>query len=252
MKILVCGDLHTKFHIFETVREMAKDYDRVVFLGDYVDEWDAIPETSYNLLKALIDYKKQYPKKVILLLGNHDLSEWQGKPFVCSGFNERTHALVASLYDKNASLFDIAYSENDLVFSHAGFVQEWVDKYFPNGFLTTQELADAINQDFHSQLESSLREGLWKYSDVGYERGGYSYPSPLWADEIELTNSPYKDFRQVVGHTPQHEIYKIDEPGKFLVFCDTFSLYPDKRPFGNNNLLEIEGQTFRPIQLTKN
>ena len=72
---LVVGDLHTKFDILEKAISYFNDdssIERIIFLGDYVDDWNKPPEASYNLLTRLITLKKAYPDKVVLLLGNHD------------------------------------------------------------------------------------------------------------------------------------------------------------------------------------
>lgn len=44
--------------------------DRVIFLGDYVDRGVA----SCQVLQTIMDFDKQYPGQVTVLLGNHD--EW--------------------------------------------------------------------------------------------------------------------------------------------------------------------------------
>ena len=67
MKILVCGDLHCKVHILEDAMEKFEegDFDKVVFLGDYVDDWDALSGDSLYILERLVDYKEQYKDKMI-------------------------------------------------------------------------------------------------------------------------------------------------------------------------------------------
>ena len=74
---LVVGDLHTKIDILEkaiSYFDNDSTIEKIIFLGDYVDDWNKPPEASYNLLTRLITFKKAYPDKVILLLGNHDFS----------------------------------------------------------------------------------------------------------------------------------------------------------------------------------
>ena len=50
-----------------------KNYDKVVFLGDYVDSFTISNIASYENLKDIIRLKKRDPNKVVLLLGNHDI-----------------------------------------------------------------------------------------------------------------------------------------------------------------------------------
>lgn len=124
-KILVCGDLHAKYNILEMVKEKAKDFDKVIFLGDYVDDWGKVPEASYNLLNSLIEWEKAEPKKVILLWGNHDLSEYYGGAFICSGYQPLVHSCVKDLYEDNLDLFQLTYYYKNYLFSHAGLTRGW-------------------------------------------------------------------------------------------------------------------------------
>lgn len=69
MKILTIPDLHGKTvwkNVFDT------NYDRIIFLGDYVDDFP--PTTDGEILDNLfkiIEIKKAFPEKIILLWGNH-------------------------------------------------------------------------------------------------------------------------------------------------------------------------------------
>ena len=239
-RTLICGDLHTKHHIFEKVKEKGETYDKVVFLGDYVDEWDAVPEASYNLLYDLIAYKKDNLNKVILLLGNHDLSEWFGRPFACSGFNPTTHTLVSSLLNKdnNWNLFQIAYAQDGILFTHAGVTKEWWLENLMDCH-TAEQVADQFQWVLENRNTDDEAERIFfNLAQAGYARGGYGYPSPVWADARELMESSIQ-MEQIVGHTPQHRLQIIKSFGRELTFCDTHSLYPDKTPYGSNELLEI-------------
>ena len=239
MKILFVGDLHAKYDILEKVKELSKTYDKVVFLGDYVDDWDAMPEASYNLLNSLIEFKLDNPDKVKLLLGNHDLSEWFGTPFMCSAYNQYTSALVGGLFSKHEDLFDIACLEGGLLCSHAGFTKSWVEKYLDSP-KSTLELVDTINYDFHHRKEEACEKNFLGLSDVGYARGGRNDdPSPLWADCTELIADWYP-VPQVVGHTPHRTITFYNMYDEEIYFCDTFSTYRDGTCYGNNTLLAIE------------
>lgn len=250
-RCLVCGDLHTKMQILWQVKEKAENYDKVIFLGDYVDEWGAIPETSYNLLFDLIEYKKQNPDKVALCIGNHDLSEWWGDPFTCSGFNPQTHNLIAGLMnqDNNWQLFQVAYALDNILFTHAGVTKTWAKRFLDSDETTADKIAKKLNWALLNRPDLQAEHIFFGLAEAGAARGGYGDPSPLWADEIELMADCIPNVEQVVGHTPQREIEIIDQFGKKLTFCDTHSLYPDGRPIGNNNLLEIVDGKKRIITL---
>ena len=254
-KILVCGDLHTKYDIFSKVKELARNYDKVVFLGDYVDEWDAIPEASYNLLWALVDYKKSEPDKVVLLLGNHDLSEWfpPNSLFHCSGRNSKTSTLVKPVYSENASLFQIAYSYKNYLFTHAGLTSQWAkDNKFEienrDDVPRASQWAYILNSLLLGNQDFVLGDTIRPLATAGYMRGGIHAPSPLWADEQELKYNPIYGVNQIVGHTPQrtttqHIVTNGDGTKTELWFCDTHSLMPSKEPIGDSSLLSIEDDT---------
>ena len=253
-KLLVCGDLHTKFNVLERVKELAKAYDRVIFLGDYVDEWNTVSEASYNILTDLIEYKKANPDKVILLLGNHDLSEWEPDLFECSGFNNYTHYLVKDLYTDNVELFKVAHHENDLLFSHAGFTTGWVRdlEFLPISVKkpkTAKEFDDLMIKTLLKKTYDKEAKYIWSaLGTAGPARGGWHSPSPMWADYSELIANPVPKITQIVGHTPQREIVKHafkngDGTSNYLYFCDTHSKYPDGTPYGNGDLLSINLKT---------
>lgn len=251
MKTLFVGDLHAKYHILEKVKELSKNYNQVIFLGDYVDDWNAVPEASYNLLKSLIEFRLDNPGKIHLLLGNHDLSEWFGRPFTCSGYNPLTSKLVEPNFSTYEHIFDIAYSDDTFIATHAGITKGWWNKYLsetPCKKLTPKVYADALNWTFHHRnTDVSAEEAFYGLADVGYLRGGHNIPSPLWADASELMEDGINSI-QIVGHTPQRTVtfYNID---KEIYFCDTFSTYTDNSPYGDNTLLVVENEQPYKIDL---
>lgn len=66
-KVLFVGDVHGDFHTIEIVKEIAKKYQRVVFLGDFVDrgkdDTDVVKELAEMYLNS---------NKFFVLGGNHD------------------------------------------------------------------------------------------------------------------------------------------------------------------------------------
>lgn len=247
--ILVVGDLHTKFHIFEKVKEIAESYDRIIFLGDYVDDWGAPPEASYNLLNGLIEYKNIYPEKVVLLLGNHDFSEWIGDSFICSGYSKFTSSLVKPLFEANKHLFKIAHYENGTIFSHAGFTNTWVKKYLPK-IKSPKRIVEKVNNSLLKWQDTEKDSKIfWGLASVGYSRGGYSEPSPLWADATELVTDWFP-VPQIVGHTPHTTASFYNKYDRKIWFCDTFSTYPDGIPYGDNSVVEMVGGTSSKFLLT--
>lgn len=235
-KVLVCGDLHTKYHIFEYVKSLACKFDKVIFLGDYVDDWNAPPEASQNLINALIEWKKTEPNKVVLLWGNHDLSEYVPNTFRCAGYNQRTSALVSGIFEKNKKLFQIAYAWNGILFTHAGLTENFAKQIGVDDL--EYKLTPIIADELNSLMGNS--ENLTRLAQSGQARGGISVPSPIWADKMELIEDYCSNLRQVVGHTPVEQVSKFEVGDTSLVFCDTFSTMPNGKPIGDGSLLGIE------------
>ena len=77
MKILIIGDIHSRRFWKKPLEENIDTVDKVIFLGDYCDpyqdegveyKWD---DTISNF-NEILEVKKKYNDKIVLLLGNHD------------------------------------------------------------------------------------------------------------------------------------------------------------------------------------
>ena len=271
--MLIVGDVHCKINIVNLVEKHLKDYDKVVFLGDYVDDWEMPAEASYKTLTRLIDLKKKNPEKITLLLGNHDLSEGWGGDFTCSGYKEETHSLVKDLYktrlDGNVPVFDMAYSKGNFLFTHGGLDERWFEdlklllkNHYPsllellNGKEGTLacKVANILGYGFLEGLSNPDDKLFRAFGQAGSSRGGLGNPSPLWADKSDLLGDENNEghapwgLNQIVGHTPVKtiETYQISDANKGskqLVFCDTHSeawvWYAGfSVPIGDNSFLE--------------
>lgn len=69
--IAFVGDTHGDFETTKAIVKRFFDVDHLVFLGDYIDRepvrWGALYNITYLLL-----LKQRYPKKIVLLKGNHE------------------------------------------------------------------------------------------------------------------------------------------------------------------------------------
>lgn len=249
MKTLICGDLHTKWHIFEKVKQLSKEYDKVIFLGDYVDDWNTVPEASHNLLVGLKEFYEEQPSKVTLLLGNHDLSEWLGDKFRCSGYNKMTHLLANGFFTRFGVIFKIAEYEQGFLITHAGVTEGWADKYIPE-WQTGAQIADKLNWAYRYWPDNEEAEKIFfGLSGVGYMRNGWDVPSPIWADINELLQDPLPQVNQIVGHSPVVTVQDFQSYGAKLWFCDTHSLFSNGKPIGDNTLLEIDNGKVKSLNL---
>ena len=210
-RILAIGDIHTKIWIIEKVAKVVNDYDKVIFCGDYADDFSATPQDTLNTWRTLRDVQSNNRKKIELVIGNHDYIYVNNTPSLQSGYNPITQVLIDVPENKNIKAWltglPVIIEIDGIAYSHAGIANEW------SGM-----------QDV---------EGLWNDT------------SPLWARPG--TSVVYNDSPQVFGHTPSRTCYEI----KHGVWCiDTFSTMPDGTPFGDGSVLQvIDGKKFTKIYL---
>lgn len=271
-RYLIVGDIHCKIWVIEAIKKQLNNYDKIIFLGDYVDGWIASPEMSYNTVKALVGLKLANPDKITLLMGNHCCGATFAGNFRCSGYNENTHSLVKDLYRTKDStgkhIFQLAYAKGNYLFTHAGLTSSFW-KYSVQGLSRERQkelgLATPLNkkqsyraEDIAFALNSLFDYGFIEpanalfniFSQAGQARGGYSDASPLWADKSELIADPMYHIRQVVGHTPVKTITfcksnNNPEARANLIFCDTMSEWYEPYtgltfPIGDMSLLELD------------
>lgn len=201
MKVLTISDLHGRT-VWKEVNFSA--YDRIIFLGDYVDSYNVDDETIYNNLREIIQLKRRQPDKFVLLTGNHDAQYLHFPHYRCSGFRAWAQPALSDLFRQHQTLFDIAHQGEAHLFTHAGVTNKWLSylllKIGHDAALITPDfdLAGLLN-DIHKQ-PLTFRNILF---EVGPRRGGYdAFSGPVWADRSETKVDYLTGFHQVVGHTP--------------------------------------------------
>jgi len=164
MKVLAIGDIHCKTWIIERVEALLHGYDRVVFVGDYADNWGASALDSAKTWVALMELSEENPEKVVLVRGNHDYIYTEQTPTLQSGFDEKTQIILdANLFLKDwLRSLPIVAEIDGVTYSHAGIDERW------DGDLTVGSL----------------------WTDV----------SPIW---VRPGIAQYVNIPQVFGHTPQ-------------------------------------------------
>lgn len=188
---IAIGDVHGLTFWKNAVEE--SEGKRIVFLGDYLDPYQYIPDRELlENLEEIIRLKMERPEQVILLLGNHDLhyiSELAGR---CRRYNLSISDDAGKLFRGHAGCFQIAYQDGDVLFTHAGVSQDWFETDF--GGMPDREVANQLNYPNDGQRAALYRAGECR----GGERGKIG--GPLWLDRREATN-PLHGYTQVVGHT---------------------------------------------------
>jgi len=211
----VIGDLHGK-DCWKEANLSA--YDKIVFIGDYVDHWN-LPDRviSRNLLEV-IDLKTKHPETVELLLGNHDVQYLHYPHFLCSGFRPQMQRLLTELFNVNRSLFKIAYQRGKHLFSHAGVTNAWYDEFLKLPILQQVREETDTPADLFNKIEQTSQRGL--LHRAGKIRGGYGSGGITWADKRELMADALDGYDQVVGHTVVLQMESCKFPGKSVTFID--------------------------------
>jgi len=198
-KLLIIWDLHW----LNIWKDLVKKYefDKVIFLGDYVDSFGVPDDEMVSNLQEIIKYKKENIENTILLWGNHDL-QYIDKKFRCSWYRHRIAKTLYNIYNPNKNLFKVVHLEWDYVFSHAGFTDWWINENF-------------LAWWFEEEL-NAIPDCL---SQVWFERWGCTkFGSPVWAwrEETEKDEFVLGSLIQVVWHTAVPHI--IDK--WHIIYCD--------------------------------
>lgn len=193
MDIITIGDLHGS----PAWKDVSfADWDRMVFVGDYVDSFEYDDQHILENLREVIRLKETHPGKVVLLWGNHDLSylflSKQGHG--CSGFRTGMAQHLHDLFSENRDLFLTAWQTGKYIWTHAGIVREWYEKFIEKKVTGDATLSDTLNRLF--------REYDPLLFHVGPLRGGcHSHGGVFWADIRETLHDPLPGYHQVFGHT---------------------------------------------------
>lgn len=199
MKTISIGDIHgidawkqavdgTQFNI--------DNFDKVIFVGDYVDSFNVSAVIQKHNLQEIINLKKKYPDKVVLLLGNHDI-QYMDYPYRrCPGFQGVFQIDYTQIFRENRNLFQAAYQVDNHLWSHAGVHYNYYIDYMENyhALNPNMSIADMINQDY-------AQSNHWVFN-IGWLRGGVcDVGGPFWLDRRNLWKNPLDGYHQVVGHS---------------------------------------------------
>lgn len=257
-KTFIIGDIHNKWNTVHSVinNSIKEDGhpDRVIFVGDIVNDWNSTPEEEVESTRSWAEWvqkKRDDGIEVITLMGNHDFSYVVGRehPHIgdivrqSPGFNlksfDRVHKIFKDINMEIAYLLHNRRTNRETIVSHAGFNEGWVSTYLgvdpdltPPAEIVARANAvgERLNKDDYSW------SALYK---CGRERGGRDrFSSPLWCGMNELSSSHIKGVDQIVGHTPVEGL--TCSPDGEVVFCDTFSTFTNGMNIGDNSIIVTE------------
>jgi 3',5'-cyclic AMP phosphodiesterase CpdA len=202
MKHLIIGDLHGR-DCWQDID--MKKYDKVVFLGDYVDSFTLPDDAIYDNLNNLIELKMRYWNRLILLLGNHDVQYRYFPRYQIKGFRPSMQQRLTGLFYRYWGCFQMAYQCGEHIFTHAGITNAWYDDFLRSPVLSRidpgkLDVAGIINTvaAMVNPMDRYLLYAEGIYRGVPGDMGN---GSPIWADRKETMFDMLLGYHQVVGHT---------------------------------------------------
>lgn len=216
MKIVALGDIHG-YQRWKRVFDQEKDFDLVVFIGDYFDSFHNRANDQIANFLDIIAFRDSMPDKVKLLIGNHDFSYYPGIE-TCSGYQKFFAPQIREVFFSNSNKLQVTFEHDNFTFVHAGISKTWMKNY-------ELESADDINKNFIS------RPSIFKFN--GYNPYGDDITQgPLWIRPSSLLADFWGTNFQIVGHTQMRNILFKDK----CIFIDTM---------GEGLYLVIDEQQFK-------
>jgi hypothetical protein len=203
-EILIVPDIHGR-----DFWKPALDYrGMVIFLGDYTDPYPKegfTQQNAYQGLLEIMDFKKQNPDRVTLLVGNHEM-HYYNSDYECGRFDYSYFKSYNAIFagEETAGLFQLCKQIDKYLFIHAGITKGWYDAHFDELSKLGNTLEEQVNNLFITNIEAF-------YEASRYRGGFHSAGSPLWADVSEFSDEQehFDDtVIQIIGHTQ----LKSDEP----------------------------------------
>ena len=212
MKTIIIGDIHGRT-IWKDIVNKEKDFDKFVFIGDYLDTHEDISgEQQLSNLLDIIEFKKANMDKVVLLLGNHDcqyLPFWEEQ---YSGYQMWQKWNFGKVLEENLGLFQMSYQlpDTNIICSHAGITGTWLKDI--NSFESViDNVSEFINDVFKYQPHAFKFRGSDMYGDSVES-------SPIWVRLPSLALDGI-NMVQIVGHTIQDKIEeKQGNWGNFTIY----------------------------------
>lgn len=228
-KRLVIGDIHGYFDTLKKIYD-AEQPDEVIIVGDYFDNFKNNADMNVQCFENIINLQ-QYHLSLNkgffkLLIGNHDY-HYLYTYDKCSGYNWRysnyAKTKLEELLQKGLIEFVYIDSDNDVIYSHAGVTNSWLNEYV-NINNSKVLIEDNVLNKINPELYSFRCGAAFDYTDT---YGNNKHHSPIWVRPAQLIDDFYYDsvndikYMQVVGHTHYGEIMSTVRDNIELYIIDT-------------------------------
>lgn len=244
-EVLVVGDLHGHVPHFQAVMkvaDLAAHPGRHLVVQEIVHGKFRYPkggDKSHQLVDLFAALKCQFPKRVHLLPGNHELAQWSERPVMKA--NENQNALfregVAEAYGPHAPAIYATYLE---LFKACPAVLRC-----PNGVLISHSLPSGRTLPLFDPARLEREE----YAPDDLEPGG-TYHSLVWGRDTSA-EAAANFLRKmgadllVSGHIACDEGFAVPNPRQVVLDCSEapggYVLFPADRPLAHEELVRCVG-----------
>lgn len=208
-KYRVIGDIHGRKNWIDLVTPFDEET-LYIFVGDYTDPyygWEKVTyEQMIEQILLMLQFKREHPDNVVLLLGNHDLQYIIGTGET-NRYDWQHSSKISAIFKENAELFsDIAFQVGEkYLITHAGVTLDWYQKEidFMRPDTTMEEICNQINKLWQEDKKAfTFGHNATKFSDY---YGDSATHSPIWIRPCSLWENNLFGFSsgkiQIVGHT---------------------------------------------------
>jgi hypothetical protein len=242
-QVLVVGDLHGNVPAFRQVlmqADLGKTPNRHLVLQELVHgPWvypDEGGDKSHQLVDLVAALKCQYPERVHLILGNHELSELTDRPIGKAGeyLNTLFRKGVETAYGAKADAIYDAYLG---LFAALPLAVRTPNRVYLCHTVPDADLLDRLDLDI-------LRTGLWPAESM--ERGGTVYALVWGRDLAPETADRFAALVDadlfITGHHPCDEGHRLANPRHLIIDATdpypTYCLFPAREPVTMDRLME--------------
>ena len=200
IKTIIIPDIHNDYHAAEKIIKK-ENPDKIVFLGDYFDDFYDTVKDAANVAKWLVKSLQQ--KNRIHLIGNHDLSYMTDNPNLkCTGYNIEKHTEIKK-HNIDWSLLKMHYWLNDdWLCTHAGFSNDFFKQQCTEKLDSVQQILKLSKNDLEKIHDVKYNHAFFQ---VGFTRGGSNeVGGTLWCGYDEFVDVP--GIHQIFGHTKGNSV----------------------------------------------
>jgi hypothetical protein len=247
-KVLVIPDPHESPLWKYWVTRFEGEYDLVIFMGDYFDDWNSDTHWSdhnsdpISNFEDIMKFYKDHVTITKVLIGNHDLA-YLTEDITISGHQLKHAVDIKDVLEKHLDDLLIATNIDGTVYSHAGLSKTWVTDNYSEENPDINDLINKLNTTFHHRIFKPF-----EFNFMTFDRSGDDpKQGPLWIRPQSLSTDMV--FRsQVVGHT---ELIDEDQRGFDFINdrpveakCKLMELHPD---IEGNKLILTDSDTHAPL-----